>query len=207
MFDTPILNYNIDLTTNDSKILAYLKLGETLGFSYIKSYKAYKYAEKIAKMKRKKQEKLQKEKCETQNIKILLAGHPYNLYDSLVGTPVKQFLEENHITILYSDKIPHQLIDGECAKLSSDIHWTHSKEVMASVSYYHNKVDGIILLSSFPCGPDSLSNELIRHKMKDIPVITLVYEDLNSEVGIITRLESFIDILKNRKEKMHHENH
>ena len=72
---------------------------------------------------------------------------------------------------------------------------------MASVNYYKDKVDGIIIISSFPCGPDSLSNELISLKVKNIPVMTLIFEDLNSEVGVITRLESFIDILKNLKEE------
>ena len=78
--------------------------------------------------------------------------------------------------------------------------------MVASINYYKDKVDGIILISSFPCGPDSLSNELILHKIKNIPVITLIFEDLNSDVGIITRLESFIDILKNIKEKRHEKN-
>ncbi len=201
VFDINIIHYNIDLTTNNNQLLAYLKMGETLGFSYIRSYKAYKYAEKIAKAKRKIEEQKQIENLSTNNIKILLAGHPYNLYDALIGKPIQKFLTENHITILYSDKIPHQLIDSECEKLSKDIHWTHSKEVVASINYYQDKVDGIILLSSFPCGPDSLSNELINHKIKKIPIITLIFEDLNSEVGIITRLESFIDILTNLKEK------
>lgn len=201
LFDVNIINYNIDLTTHNSKLLAYLKMGEKLGFSYIRSYKAYKNAERISLMKRKKEEKIQVQNLSNKNIKILLAGHPYNLYDSLVGKPIQKFLTENGITIIYSDKIPHQLIDTECEKISTDIHWTHSKEVMASINYYQNKVDGIILLSSFPCGPDSLSNELISHKVKNIPIITLIFEDLNSEVGILTRLESFIDILKNLKEK------
>lgn len=200
LFDINIINYNIDLSTHHNKLLAFLKLGETLGFSYIRSYKAFKYAEKISLLKRKKQEKLQAGVLNNNNLKILLAGHPYNLYDTLIGKPIINFLTENGISIIYSDRIPHDLIDIECSKMSTDIHWTHSKEVMASINYYQDKVDGIILLSSFPCGPDSLSNELISHKVKNIPVINLIFEDLNSEVGIITRLESFIDILKNIKE-------
>ena len=98
------------------------------------------------------------------------------------------------------------MIDKESNKLSTDLNWTHSKELVAGINYYKDKVDGIILLSSFPCGPDSLSNELILHKVKNIPVITLIFEDLNSDVGIITRLESFIDILKNIKEKHNEKN-
>lgn len=200
LFDKKILNYNIDLTQGKTKLIAFLKLGESLGIPYIESYKAYKYAEKISLEKRIEKEKAQEENLKTNNIKILLAGHPYNLYDDLIGNTITKYLLKNNISVIYSDRIDHNKIDEECRKLSTDIHWTHSKEVVASINYYHDKVDGIIIISSFPCGPDSLSNELITRKIKEIPIINLVFEDLNSEVGIITRLESFIDILTNIKE-------
>ena len=205
LFDVNILNYNVDVSTKNYQLLGFLNIGEQLGFSYIKSYKAYKYAEKIKKMKQRKQELMQEKEIEESKnkIKILLAGHPYNLYDSLIGKSVIDFLKENNITILYSDKINHTIVDEECRKISTDIHWTHNKEIVASTKYYENIVDGIILISSFPCGPDSLMNEQICHKIKKIPIITLIFEDLNNDAGIITRLESFIDILNNLKENPH----
>ena len=205
LFDVNILNYNVDISTKNYQLLGFLSIGEQLGFSYIKSYKAYKYAEKIKRMKQKKQELLQQKEIEENKdkIKILLAGHPYNLYDSLIGKSVIDFLKENNITILYSDKINHELVDEECRKISTDIHWTHNKEIVASTKYYEDIVDGIILISSFPCGPDSLMNEQISHKNKKVPIITLIFEDLNNDAGIITRLESFIEILNNLKESSH----
>ena len=205
LFDVNILNYNVDISTKNYQLLGFLSIGEQLGFSYIKSYKAYKYAEKIKRMKQKKQELLQQKEIEENKdkIKILLAGHPYNLYDSLIGKSVIEFLKGNNITILYSDKINHELVDEECRKISTDIHWTHNKEIVASTKYYEDIVDGIILISSFPCGPDSLMNEQISHKIKKVPIITLIFEDLNNDAGIITRLESFIDILNNLKEGSH----
>ena len=205
LFDVNILNYNVDISTKNYQLLGFLSIGEQLGFSYIKSYKTYKYAEKIKRMKQKKQELLQQKEIEENkdNIKILLAGHPYNLYDSLIGKSVIDFLKGNNITILYSDKINHELVDEECRKISTDIHWTHNKEIVASTKYYEDIVDGIILISSFPCGPDSLMNEQISHKIKKVPIITLIFEDLNNDAGIITRLESFIDILNNLKESSH----
>lgn len=205
LFDVNILNYNVDISTKNYQLLGFLSIGEQLGFSYIKSYKAYKYAEKIKRMKQKKQELLQQKEIEENKdkIKILLAGHSYNLYDSLIGKSVIDFLKGNNITILYSDKINHELVDEECRKISTDIHWTHNKEIVASTKYYEDIVDGIILISSFPCGPDSLMNEQISHKIKKVPIITLIFEDLNNDAGIITRLESFIDILNNLKESSH----
>ena len=199
--DTNILNYNIDLTTHDSELLGFLKIGRDLGVSYIKSYKAYKFAKKKSLEIRNEKEKIQKEKLKSKKLKILLAGHPYNLYDELIGVQVDNFLTSLGVEILYSDRIPHHLIDSECNKLSTDIYWTYSKEVVASIEYYKDKVDGIILLSSFPCGPDSLSNDLVSRRVKNIPILTLLFEDLNSDVGLMTRLESFFDILMQKEEK------
>ena len=89
LFDIEIINYNIDVSTKNYQLLGFLKLGEKLGFSYIKTYNAYKYAEKIKNMKRKKEEERQQSLLNSSNnIKILLAGHPYNLYDNLIGKAV-----------------------------------------------------------------------------------------------------------------------
>ena len=206
LFDIEILNYNIDISTKNYQTLGFLKLGEKLGFSYIKTYKAYKYAEKIKKAKRQKQEEEQKLLLTSNKLKILLAGHPYNLYDSLIGKTVINFLNKNDITILYSNRIEEKLITEEYQKIAPDIHWTHNKEIVASTKYYENYVDGVILISSFPCGPDSLMNEQITRKINKIPIITLLFEDLNNDAGMITRLESFIDILKNIKEEKNGQN-
>ena len=57
------------------------------------------------------------------------------------------------------------------------------------------------MLSSFPCGPDSLSNDLISRRVKNLPILSLLFEDLNSDIGLLTRLESFCDILKQKEDK------
>lgn len=204
--DINIINYNVDLKQNESELLGFLRMGRSLGIPYIKSYKAYKFAKKKSIEIRKEKEKKQKELIHNNNLKILIAAHPYNLYDELIGKNVVNYLESLGITIIYSDRIPHKLINTECKKLSTDLYWTHSKEVMASINYYKDKVNGIILLSSFPCGPDSLTNDLISRKVKNIPILTLLFEDLNSNIGLITRLESFFDILK-QKETYYETNH
>lgn len=148
------------------------------------SYKAYICALNISNLNRIKEEKVQKEKLKNNNLKILLLGHSYNLHDDLIGKPIIKYLEENNITIIYSNKIDKNIVNSECSKLTSDLHFTYNKEIMASANYYKDKVNEIIIISSFPCGPDSLC-----------------FEDLNSEAGVITRLESFIDIIKNIKVK------
>ena len=84
------------------------------------------------------------------------------MYDSYISGEVIQYLKEENIEIIYSDIIDSKKVDEECSAISTDVHWTHNKEVMAGIHYYHSKVDGMILISSFPCGPDSLAVEMIK---------------------------------------------
>lgn len=194
-----ILNYNIDLEEKKTETSAYTKLGKDLGISYINTYNAYRYAkdERLKFLKEKILE--QKKRLKSKKIKVLLAGHPYNLYDEIVGKDIIKYLQNEDFEIIYSNLLEDGLVDKECLKLSTDIPWTHSKKVMAAVNYYKDKVDGIILLSTFPCGPDSMSNELIKRKVKT-PILNISKESY-SNTGILTRLDAFFDILKVKYER------
>ena len=144
---------------------------------------------------------IQEQKLKNDNLKILVVAHQYNLYDEYIGKQVIKYLEKENITVLTSDIFPnnHGLVD--CQEISKTLYWTMNKELMAAVCKYKNLVDGIILISTFPCGPDSLANELIIRKVKNIPISYLTFDNNSSDTGLITRLESFVDIIKIKKER------
>ena len=56
------------------------------------------------------------------------------------------------------------------------------------------KLVPIIFLSVFPCGLDSLVNEVVIRKVK-CKCLNLVIDDMDGFAGIETRLESFVDIV------------
>jgi len=62
-----------------------------------------------------------------------------------------------------------------------------------------DRIDGVMLLLSFPCGPDSLVSELMQRKMRDIPMSVIVLDELTATGGLQTRVESFCDIVKLRE--------
>ena len=37
---------------------------------------------------------------------------------------------------------------------------------------------------------------MLKRKVKDLPIIQIVFDDYMSNTGLITRIESFIDIIK-----------
>lgn len=194
-----ILEYNIEKTKHPLEIITYLKLGLNLTnnpFKIIKSYlKAKIKARKYNHTKLIEQTK----KLNSYKPKILLVSHPYNIYDNFIGTPIIKKLEELGIEIIYANLLDHKTAKMYAKKLSPTLYWTYSKELIGAIGYYQYSVDGILFLTTFPCGPDSLVNELMIRKITNIPITNILIDEQTATTGLETRLESFIDIIKERR--------
>lgn len=199
IFDKKLINYNVDVEHKEDELYAFVTMGLSLGFSYRKIVSAYHIAKEKEKMLKEREISKQKSIIASSNkIKILLAGHPYNLHDEFIGKQIENVLEKNNIEIIYSDKYDTKYLEQEVKKISPKNYWTYNKEIIGAISHYQELVDGIILITSFPCGPDSLSNEMILRNVK-IPITNLIIDEANSDTGLLTRIESFIDILEERR--------
>lgn len=199
IFDKKLINYNVDVDHKKDELYAFVTMGLSLGFSYRKIVSAYHIAKEKEKMLKEREISKQKSIIASSNkIKILLAGHPYNLHDEFIGKQIENVLEKNDIEIIYSDKYDTKYLEQEVKKISPKNYWTYNKEIIGAISHYQELVDGIILITSFPCGPDSLSNEMILRNVK-IPITNLIIDEANSDTGLLTRIESFIDILEERR--------
>lgn len=199
IFDKKLINYNVNVEHKEDELYAFVTMGLSLGFSYRKIVSAYHIAKEKEKMLKEREISKQKSIIASSNkIKILLAGHPYNLHDEFIGKQIENVLEKNNIEIIYSDKYDTKYLEQEVKKISPKNYWTYNKEIIGAISHYQELVDGIILITSFPCGPDSLSNEMILRNVK-IPITNLIIDEANSDTGLLTRIESFIDILEERR--------
>lgn len=196
-FDIKVLHYNIDLTKKQTLKKGLINIGLELGKNEKELKKAYKSAIIKYQKDRKRDIITNINKLNSNKTKILLVSHPYNTYDDLIGKDVIKYLEKNNIEVIFSDKFEEKITNKLSKKLSKDIYFKYSKDNIGSIVYVQDKVDGIIFLSSFPCGPDSLVNELVMRKI-DLPHINLIFDDTSSFAGLETRLESFIDILKEK---------
>lgn len=184
--------FNVKLLTFDNakEIKNYLKIGKELGFNTKQIKKAYsianiKYNKNLKKLKIENINKLN-----SINKKILLVGHSYNIRDKYLGEVIDLFKKFN-VDIIYSDLFD----DDYYFYLSKDLYWKYSKVNVSSVIYCKEQVDGIVFFTTFPCGLDSLVNELVMRKI-DKPYLNLVIDDLDSLAGMETRIESFVDILE-----------
>ncbi len=71
-----------------------------------------------------------------------------------------------------------------------------------TILYSEKNFDGVIHLLPFTCIPEIVSQSILPtiQKEKNIPVLTLVLDEMTGEGGYLTRLEAFVDVLSRRKE-------
>lgn len=197
LFDNEILNYNIDLNNHET-----LKKGlKNIALKFNKNKKQISQALDFAfneyKTNRKKKILHNILSLKEERKKVLIISHPYNTYDEFIGKPIIKLLNDLDVQVIYSDLFNKNKSNILSKKLSKDLYWKYSKEIIGSIELVKNKIDGIIFLSTFPCGLDSLVNELIIRKV-NMPYLNLIIDDLDSLSGFETRIESFVDILNQK---------
>lgn len=194
-----LLDYNIDIIDGENEQKGFIKMGRVLGKSYLESFLAYKKAKNAYLINKKREIYLQAQQLVRQDkLKILIVSHPYNTYDKLIGYPIVEYIGRLGGLPVYADNADREKCVIKSKEISETLYWTYNKELIGSIKLFEDKVDGIILITAFPCGPDSLVNELILRKSKKIPTINIILDELQGEAGLQTRIESFMDIICER---------
>lgn len=195
IFDKKIISYNIDLEKGKTLKKGLYKIGKKLGKEKQEIKKAYKKAIYEHNLIKNKNIEITNNKLKSEKTKILIISHPYNTYDTMIGQDIINYLEKENVEVIYSDKFDSKKTKKISKKISKNLYFKYSKESLGALIYAMEKIDGIIFISSFPCAPDSLVNELTIRKIKK-PNINLILDTDMSFTGIETRLESFLDVIR-----------
>lgn len=200
-----ILTYAVDYSgTQDMKHAgdeetAFVSMAKELGKSKKQVRDAYRaariaadrdFAEKIERTER---------LADGDGKKILLAGHDYCIYDAYIGEPILRALQRANIAVVDANRTDRDRAQRDFLRLSDGtLPWIVSRELLGGIVRYRDRVDGIVLLTGFPCGPDSVVNEVIKREIGDLPILYLLLDGQDGMAGVETRIESFIDILNFR---------
>lgn len=194
-----ILNYNIEHTKLHYEFIEFIRIGLKINKNIFKVIYSYIYAKKKEKQHRLSLENEQVKITKNNNKKVLIVSHPYNIYDKYLGAYIIDYFTKNSISILYADRLNRKISKNYAYNLSKKLYWTYAKEQIGAIEYYKNIISGIIFISTYPCGVDSLVNELMLKKITNIPTINIILDESTKEIGLETRLESFLDIIKEKK--------
>ncbi|MFZ5943449.1 MAG: acyl-CoA dehydratase activase-related protein [Bacillota bacterium] len=136
-------------------------------------------------------------------LNIAVLGHEYILYDKHLSMNLLQKLAELKISVFTTEMVVPKNKEAEVKKLPKKIFWDFGSDAVGAAFHYsrNKKISGLINISSFGCGPDSMTNSMITHFLKkncSKPFLNLIIDEHTGEAGINTRIEAFYDLLKRR---------
>ena len=151
--------------------------------------------------------------CPVQIVKplsVVIMAHGYNLFDERVSLNLIKKLEKMNVKVYTALNVSQEASLESISKLGELQYWANELDLTGTAAYYllNKKVDGIIALSAFGCGPDSLMVDEISHHAKEanMPMLHINIDEHTGEAGFITRLEAFVDMLFRKKRKLLNDN-
>jgi predicted CoA-substrate-specific enzyme activase len=173
--------------------------GRKLGVSPLKAERALKRAlaaqeEYYAKLRERGQEILQS--LGPDDRLMILIGRPYNAFDPAMNLNLHRKLRQLGVLGMPMDFLPlDQVEDLEDIK---PMYWRFGQKILGASQIIRKdpRLYGIFI-TNFGCGPDSFIEHFLREQMRGKPYLEIEIDEHSSDVGAITRLEAFLDSLKN----------
>lgn len=200
-----VLEYTIDVTNHQYEWRGFFEVGRQLTNNPFSVWRAYRSARQQlhdhkANALRHQLEKLGRDS--SGKTRVLMVAHSYVIHDALMGKTVERLLRGLDVEVVYADVVDVPQARQLSRHLSTDLYWSYHKELLGGIEQYKGAVDGIVFVVAFPCGPDALIVQLCQHRLENIPLCILNLDELQGDAGLKTRLESFIDILRLKKERV-----
>ncbi len=132
---------------------------------------------------------------------VALIGHAYNIYDNFVNMNLIRKLHALGIGVVTHERVIEAHIDAQMSALTKPPFWYYAQRYYGAALHLLTSgiAEGIIYVSAFGCGVDSVVEALIRDATPASAMMTLKLDEHTGEAGFDTRLEAFADMLQRRK--------
>ncbi len=176
----------------------FLKLGLRLGCSPLRSLSAFKKAVK-AQIEFEEHlvrigEESMKFARENRLPVIVVLGHPYVVYSSLLSAGIPETVQENGAIVLPADCYP---LTGQSPVLE-DMYWGYGHRLL-KVAHEIRRQPGVypLWLTVYSCGPDSFLIHFFQYLSQGKPYVVLETDAYTGQAGFKTRVEAFLYGIRN----------
>ena len=134
-----------------------------------------------------------------------VVGHPYLLFDNELSISIIDRLESLNASVLTPSMLPLDIVHNSNSKLD-ELSWIYEQEILGSAVFFLNNknIDGLLLVASFACGTAAVVNAIIFYeaaRYSRVPMLIILLDEHSAETGLMTRLESFVDLISLAKGK------
>lgn len=109
---------------------------------------------------------------------------------------------KTHLSLDIKHKMAQKKILNKAAPYLNLCIGGHAWQTVAnSIHYAECGLDGIIQIMPFGCMPEIVAESILPRISEDydIPVMTLIVDEMTGEAGYFTRLEAFVDLLEQKR--------
>jgi len=198
-----ILTMDIDLRLK-SEETSYVNLAQELGCAKRVALHAFTYAtEQYALYRKAKTWKLKAGDESNDKFLIGLLGHAYLLNDDYLNLNLIEKTQDAGACIVNCHDLPGKELEKACEHINP-LSWYFEEHILNAAYLFHHAahLSGIIYLLSFGCGAGSITHEVIDYELgttQTTPFLKIVLDEHTAETGIMTRIESFLDMIKLRQ--------
>jgi len=124
---------------------------------------------------------------------IILAGHSYNAFTPEASQSVGKKLASMGIPVIPADCLV-QAEDGPTA-------WHFANQILNAVGIVKKHPNLFLMcVSNFSCTIDAFTHAMLAHEIGSKPYLILEIDAHTADAGVQTRLEAFLDIIRNYRE-------
>lgn len=133
---------------------------------------------------------------EPDSFAIVVFGRAYNTFAREANMGIPRKLASKNLVV-----IPHDILPSENLETYDHMYWNSGHLITrnARLVQAHRQLYGVFV-TNFSCGPDSFVVPFFRRIMGKKPSLTLELDSHSADVGVDTRIEAALDIIRNYRE-------
>ena len=218
----PIIDVRVDLKQGKDELLNVCsQVGDLLGKSETQIKKAYQRSLLIQKRFKKllsqnmtPEEAIdilfangeKKSSLTRPDLQIAVVGYPYAIYDDYINGRILSLLEKENVRVYTQDMLSDKMMNRQARNLPKSMFWYFSNRAVYGALHFmqQKNIDGIIHITAFACGPDSIVDRLLEIEARrhgQMPYLSIAVDEHTGDAGVRTRVEAFLDMLRFRRDK------
>ena len=129
---------------------------------------------------------------------LVLITRNYGIADPVLNMGIPNLLLQKGYKVLMLSHLPAH--DLDLSKDYPNLYWPFGQHIISGIKLVaHHPNLYPVFLTNHGCGPDSMLAHMVRTEMGEKPYLQIEVDEHFSKVGVITRVEAFLNSLEQRK--------
>lgn len=129
---------------------------------------------------------------------LVLTTRPYGIADPVLNMHIPELLLERGYKVITNSQLPGDH-DIDLSGDYPNMYWPFGEHILSCAKLIKNHPNlYMVYLVNHGCGPDTMLQHLVADEMGDKPYLQIEVDEHFSPVGVITRIEAFLNSLEHR---------